>query len=90
METKFDLEKKNLAYLSKDELLELDSFGRRISCCFYKNENGQVQCQALTDFYNVENRMHQCGKCPFYKTEEEFKEGWGGDFYDEEELEETI
>lgn len=85
----FVMNDRNSANFLKDA--KYDSCGRRTDCYFYKNVNGRVGCRALTDFYNVEDSENQCGKCPFYKTETEFKSGWNGGFYDdEEELEEVV
>ncbi len=87
----FEMNDENLAYFAEDELPEYDSCGRRTTCYFYKNVNGNPNCRALTDFYNVENEKNQCGNCPFYKTEKEFKEGWdGGTYYEEDEFEEAV
>ena len=62
-----------------------DKFGRHSGCCFYRRENKRIVCAALTEFYNHDDHYDQCGKCPFFKTEEEFIAGAriGVSIYDE-------
>ncbi len=91
MNTVFELDDESLAYFSEDELPEYDSYGRRLACYFYKNVNGRPSCRALIGFYNAEDVRNQCGNCPFFKTEAEFKSGWNGGIGDEEdEIEEAV
>ncbi len=55
---------------------ELDKYGRRLGCHFYSNNGSRVSCTALRSFYNEDDNKNQCGSCPFFKTDEEFMEGW--------------
>lgn len=87
----FDVNHTEAAELLENKIDVTDSCGRRTNCYFYKITNGNVSCRALTDFYNVENINNQCGNCPFFKTETEFKSKWdGGLDYDEDEFEEAV
>lgn len=70
---------------------ELDKCGRRMDCHFYSNNGRRVLCTALRDFYNVSSEKHQCGGCPFFKTDEEFRKGWIRRYTDDSvELKEVI
>ena len=54
-----------------------DNLGRRRDCHFCTNGTRKVSCSVLKDFYNIENDLtDQCGECPFFKTEEQFRAGW--------------
>lgn len=49
--------------------------GGRDDCHFYKSHNDKASCQALRDFYNANDPEDICGKCPFFKTDEEYIKG---------------
>ena len=54
-----------------------DQFGRRRDCHFCLTGTKKVICTVLKDFYNSEkDSLNLCGDCPFYKTDEDFWEGW--------------
>ena len=53
-----------------------DDDGRLIDCHFLKTSGRRPSCAALVDFYNAAIPNDQCGKCPFFKTDAEFEEGW--------------
>lgn len=49
--------------------------GGREDCHFYKQKGKKPSCQALREFYNEEDKNDICGKCPFFKTDEEYIKG---------------
>lgn len=49
--------------------------GGRTDCHFYHNNGKKPSCQALREFYNEEDKNNICGKCPFFKTDEEYIRG---------------
>ncbi len=49
-----------------------DLRGRRRDCHFCIVHNKNYMCTALEKFYNSEDKTDLCGKCPFFKTDEEF------------------
>ena len=53
-----------------------DNAGRNIDCHFLDEKRKRYRCTILIDFYNASNIFDICGKCPFYKTDEEFIKGW--------------
>lgn len=52
----------------------IDDCGRRTDCVFLRRTRKGMSCSALIDFYS-EVEYARCYKCPFFKTEEEFKQG---------------
>ena len=49
--------------------------GGRTDCHFYKDNGKRPSCQALRKFYNEDDPSDICGKCPFFKTDEEYING---------------
>lgn len=47
----------------------------RTDCHFFKDNGIRQSCQALRDFYNAHDPDDACGKCPFFKTDEEWRKG---------------
>lgn len=57
---------------------ECDFHGRKIECHFFSFRR-EPTCTVLRDFYNADKpeMSHRlCENCPFYKTNEEFREGF--------------
>lgn len=53
-----------------------DEMGIRRDCHFCMQRGTRVTCTALEEFYNETDKTDLCGKCPFYKTDKEFWDGW--------------
>lgn len=54
-----------------------DELGRRRDCHFCVTGSRKIFCSVLKEFYNIDkDGFDLCGKCPFYKTDKEFLEGW--------------
>lgn len=53
-----------------------DDMGRRRDCHFCMERGTKITCTALEEFYNETDKTDLCGKCPFFKTETEFWDGW--------------
>lgn len=47
----------------------------RENCHFLTKSSRKASCAALAEFYN-NNNDDCCGKCPFFKTDEDFNRGW--------------
>lgn len=58
--------------------------GGREDCHFYKHNGKKPSCQALREFYNVADTNNICGKCPFFKTDEEYIKGRERRYHDGE------
>lgn len=62
--------------INYDEL-ERDKRGRIRECHFCECRHKNYYCNALENFYNAQDKNDMCGRCPFFKTDEEFMKGWG-------------
>ena len=62
---------------------QVDECGRRTDCHFYLNNGHKTVCTALRDFYNAEDLTDMCKDCPFFKTDDEFWEGWNRRYNDD-------
>lgn len=50
--------------------------GVRINCVFHREINKVTsECTALIDFYNCADTSNLCGRCPFFKTREQYIKG---------------
>lgn len=56
----------------------VDLMGRKLDCHFCAQRKNTLICSVLKEFYNADNPRNGdlCGECPFFKTEEEFWDGF--------------